>query len=316
MTRSLLRFRILLLAFLLLLILPMVLWFATARNRLVAVEVRRLVREMHSDDAQNQLIALAPKKYGELRRILLWSDPWYSRAWNLLPSSIRDELPDPGERAELRDKLQLHLKDAGPVICRAMTGAICTALERGDSTQRRAYLLSALVWSIPESERAVTTLSNFIVSSTNSSLFGLFHDVEHWPKVAHLAPLLAQSLRNENRVFEAASGLAHFGTNAAFALPLLVEVAEKGVANSGVQPNVNISYVWDTVSMRRIAALHALAKIGITNSAVIRVLNKAAETREDKLSSAGYLAALRLGVPITGNLQAWAESWNPIEADQ
>ena len=316
-TRRLLRFRILFPVFSLLLILPMVLWFATAKSRHVSVEVQGLVRELPGYDAENQLIALAPKKYGELRRILLLSDPWYSRVWNGLPPFIRDELPDPGERAKLRDKLQLHLKDAGPVICRAMTGAICTALESGDSTENRAALLSALAWSIPESERAVTTLSNLLVSSTNS-LFGYIYDVKLSPKVPHLAPLLAQALRNEDMVVEAASGLGHLGTNSAFALPLLVEVAEKGVANARAQPNVNISRRWgvEPVSFRRSVALRALAEIGITNSAVIGVLNKAAEAREDDLCSAAYLAALRLEVPIAGNLQAWAESWNPIEADQ
>jgi hypothetical protein len=65
--------RVLIVAFLLLTVSSVALWFARARTN-VAIEMQHLVSEMHDENAQQKLIALGPKAYGELRRTLLYSD--------------------------------------------------------------------------------------------------------------------------------------------------------------------------------------------------------------------------------------------------
>ena len=59
--------------------------------------------------------------------------------------------------------------------------------------------------------------------------------------------------------------------------------------------------------MRRIVAIRALGKIGVTNAAVMQALNKAAESGNNELCSAAYLAALQLEVPMTEALQTFAK---------
>lgn len=314
----------LIVAFLLLLIVPMAIWFATAESRRVSIEVQRLVSEMNDEfseetrAAQNKLIALGPNP--ELRRILISRTDtsgaqWYARVWNMLPASARAQLPEPRRRAALRRNLQQCLANVGPVICRAMTGAVCTALESDDATGAEMTLLRNLIWCIPESTRALTTLSNYLARPENNFLFGSVYADELWPKMPDLAPLLAQWLRNEHTVNDAARGLAQLGTNAAFALPLLIEVAEIGVASPTAHPRIKVSYGpgIDPVAMRRIVAIKALGKIGVTNAAVMQALNKAAESGNNELCSAAYLAVLQLDLPITTPLQTWADQWNPFE---
>lgn len=304
---------------------PTILWFATIDSRRTATEVRRLVSQMNDEfsyearDAHNRLLELGPKAYAELRRILTSrnadSAGWYALVWNRLPASARDQLPEPGARAALRRNLQRCMANGGPVLSRAMTGAVCTALENGDGAGNEMTLLRNLIWSIPESSRAVITLSNYLANPTNNSLFGSVYADELWPKVPQLAPLLAQWLRNAQTVNDAARGLAQLGTNATFALPLLVETAETGIANPAISPRLKISYApgLDHVSMRQNVAIKALAKVGNTNPPVVAALNKAAESGKDELCSAAYVACLELELPISQELRAWADAWTLFE---
>jgi HEAT repeat protein len=309
-----------------LLLLPIVLWFATNDSRRIALEVQRLVGLMEDDysdethEAHNKLIALGPKAYDELRRILTARSNhsgWYPQIWRRLPPPIRAQMPDPGAREALRRKLQNCLPSAGPVLCRALTGAICTALENGDAGANEMTLLRALIWSIPEFDRAVMTLSNHVAHVTNNFLFGYLQGDLVWRDVPHLAPLLAQWLRHKDAMPDAARGLANLGTNALFAVPLLVEAAESGFATPIVQPSITVSYApgYDLITMNRIDAIEALAKVGATNSAVMAALMKAAESNNDELRFAAYLACLELQIPISEELRAWADKWDPFEGN-
>ncbi len=308
----------------LLILLPVALWLATAESRRIAVEVQQLIGAIsdpflnESTVAHNRLIALGPKAYPELRRILLSraNAPagWYERIWNRVPPGLRTHLPQPALRASLRRKLQELLPITGPVICRAMTGALCAVLENGDANGNEMPVLRALEWSIPESIRAVTTLSNYLARPDNNFLFGSTQADELWLRVPHFAPMLAQWLRNENTVHDAARGLARLGTNAAFAVPMLVEAAESGLAQPPAFQRITVSYgPFDHTITRRMVAIQALGSIGTTNSTMIHVLNKAAESGKNDLASSAYLAALQLELPVTGPLQAWADNWNPFE---
>lgn len=308
-----------------LIVVPVAVWFGTMDSRRTAAEVRRLVGQMNDEfsdetrDAHNRLLALGPEAYGELRRILTSreadSTGWFAAVWKVLPASARAQLPDPGARRALRHNLQQCLANGGPVLSRAMTGAVCAALESGEAAGNEMTLLRNLIWSIPESARAVTTLSNYLAHPENTFFFGSVYADELWSKVPQLAPLLAQWLRNKHTVNDAASGLAHLGTNATFAEPLLVETAESGIASPPVQPSIKVSYGpgVDHLTMRRMVAIKALGKIGCTNPPVIAALNKAAESGKDELCSAAYLAFLELEVPIAEKLSAWADTWNPFE---
>jgi HEAT repeat protein len=309
-----------------LLVLPIAFWFTTNDSRRTAIEVHRLVGLMDDDfsdqthEAHNQLIALGPKAYDELRRIITArsnDSGWYPQIWKHLPAPIRAQMPEPGAREALRRKLQNCLPHAGPVLCRAMTGAVCTALESDHSPANEMALLRALIWSIPESDRAVMALSNHVAHVTNNFLFGYLHGDPVWRDVPHFAPLLAQWLRNKNGMPDAARGLANLGTNALIAIPLLVEAAESGFATPIVQPSITVSYApgYDLVTMNRIDAIEALAKVGATNSAVVAALMKAAESNNDELRFAAYLACLELEIPISEELRAWADKWDPFEGN-
>jgi hypothetical protein len=303
-------------------------WFATAESRRIAIEVQKRVAQMNDEfapesrDAMNKIIALGDKAYPELRRILTWRETSATRFYRLiyskLPSKLRAQIAPPDARIGLQHNLYQCVSAMGPTICRAMTGAVCETLDRGDKNWDAMLILRPLIWSIPESPRAVTTLSNYLAQPTNTFLFGSIYADDRWATVPQLLPLLAEWLKKPDAVHDLARGLANAGTNAAFAVPLLVQAAEKGVAGEPPNFSFRVSYsgTFDPLLMNRGSAIQALAKIGVTNAAVVAVLQKAAESGDEELSAIAYVAALELGIPIEGAIAKWSNDWKLFEGFQ
>jgi hypothetical protein len=152
-------------------------WFATAPSRNAALEVRHQLLRMGafgkvSEHAINKILALGPRAYPELRRIIASRETSVSRTYALLrnkvPPKIQEYFPPPDLRSRLQNNLLRNLTYFGPVASRALTGAVCDKIDSGVKGQEQ-QLLTALSWSIPESPRAVSTLSNYLARGTNNA---------------------------------------------------------------------------------------------------------------------------------------------------
>jgi hypothetical protein len=290
--------------FLLLLALTLIAtWFATAPSRNDAIEVQHQLGRMGgfgkvSEHAINKILALGPRAYPELRRIISWRETSASRRykllWNKAPPKLQPYLPPPDLRARLQNNLFRNLVYLGPIACRALAGAVCDKIDSGVMKGQEGELLRPLVWSIPESPRAVATLSNYLARGADTPLVGFMFGDYLWPRVPELMPLLAEWLRKPDAVQQVARGLELVGTNASFALPLLLQVAENAAADNppSLPAKFHGSYssTFDRPTMNRIAALAALGKIGVANDSVVAVLKTA--SAPDDLPSSAFLNAL------------------------
>src|SRR6185369_10808867 len=120
---------------------------------------------------------------------------------------------------------------------------------------------------------------------TNTFLFGSVYADDLWAGVPQLLPLFAEWLKKPDAVRDVARGLELVGTNGVFALPLLLQVAENGVAGDPPNTKFRVSFGpnVDPLMMNRGAAVAAIGKMGVTNDAVIAVLQKAAASGKNYL---------------------------------
>src|SRR5689334_16423969 len=120
---------------LILALLAVVTWFATAPRRNAAIQVQQQLGRMNdefSDEsraAMNEILALGSKAYPELRRIITWQETsasrWYETLWNKAPQKLQAYFPRPDIRSGLQHNLFQSLGWMGPIACRALTGTVC-----------------------------------------------------------------------------------------------------------------------------------------------------------------------------------------------
>jgi len=145
-------------------------------------------------------------------------------------------------------------------------------------------LLRSLYWSIPDSPKAVATLREWLSKpEPRRFLFGMKDADEIWPQVPQFAPLLAQWLQLPDQAREAAEGLGLMGTNAAFAIPDLIDTFNQGVAGHPPNTNFVIRYSpgMDPLRRNRTAAIAALGHIGIATKDVLAALERGLNDPQD-----------------------------------
>lgn len=224
---------------------------------------------------------------------------FFDRAYDLagrnLPKPLRAYFPARPSRAELRRAVATSLYDLGPTASRALLNEIETGLK--DLTPyESAMLLRALYWSIPESPRATQILSNYLAHpEPGKRLFGMTDGLEIWPHVTHLGPLLPAWLHQFDTTAEAAEALGLMGTNAAFALPLLIDLAKnKFISSPTVDSRHGRGSPTDFPASRS-AAIEALGSIGIAAPEVLDVLAQAFTDPSDRIRNEAALALGMLG---------------------
>jgi hypothetical protein len=196
---------------------------------------------IHKDDpskiqtAVSELATLGAATYPQIALAFRDKDTLFDRAYNLanrkLPEPLIAYFPPRPSRAELRRAVASTLYDLGPAASRALLKEVELGLARLNDYEGM-MLLRSLCWSIPDSPRAVKILSNYLAHpKPGKLLFGLTHEREVWPHVSHLAPLLVPWLHYLDTTSEAAQALGLMGTNAAFAVPLLIGLATPEVLN-------------------------------------------------------------------------------------
>jgi hypothetical protein len=288
-------------------------WPGDKQARATAAQVKALLRSVSPQNnfSTNEqravfgLVQMGPSAYPEMGRILrlrnVSGDRLYARWVTRLPKVIRARLPDPDEGLFYQGRIAGAIRSMGPEACRALLGAVCDNLESGPNPAIEVELLRSLYWSIPESPRAVRTLDNYLRHAPHGHLFGFTDALEIWPAVPELARPLLPWLKYMDTTRDACMGLGAIGTNARFAVPHLVEVAEQGVGGKPPSYYSRTSYA-DYIQPRvlnSLAAIDALGKIGVRSPAVITVLSNAIITSTNaEIRTHSLLALADLGQPI------------------
>lgn len=280
----------------------------TAKTRATAKRVHTLLQQVdenylwQTNAAFDALQEMGAEAYPALREILAWRESTvhqlYERLWLKSPGGLRKFLPQPDSSRGLQVKASAIVPELGPVPSRALAGVTADYIMQDDHPYGTIYPLRTLYWSIPESPKSTLALSNWLARwETETHLFGMLYAYELWPKVPQLGPILAQWLRNPDGAAEAAASLGKMGTNAAFALPLLLEAAEKGVVGTNTTLKVQNPTI-DTFTWNRINAAVALGSIGVTNPAVHAVLERAVTDKNPELAIAAVEALAALGYEL------------------
>jgi hypothetical protein len=208
-----------------------------------------------------------------------------------------------------RDALQI-VYELGPAAIRPLNRSLCRFVDQPDVLDT-VYPASALYWTVPESSRAIASVTRWLADPTHRDLFEKVDDWDLFPRLPQTAPSLAVCLRNPEAAREAAIGLGMMGTNAAQAppavigaIPALVEVSENGVAIPPVQLKYHVVYgtKGEPYLMNRCAAFEALGRIGVASPDVLTAIDDGlVDAHEDvRLAALRCLGALRQ--PLAGRL--------------
>lgn len=282
------RTRIAILSALLILSFAAALWFSTQRSPSEAKSSIDQLRRQRWDHEERQKATADLARMGDdaipsLAAALKGKDTaldhQYDRWRAQLPPEIQQHLPTRPSKDELRRGVASSIHDIGPTASRALVGALEHALEPGRGLDNMEFL-RALYWSIPESPKAVQILSNWLAHpAPGLPLFGMKDAEDIWPAVPQLAPLLAEWLKVTDTANEAAEGLSFMGTNAHFAIPQIIELAEKGYVGAVENAKTHIAIVnvlpGDEVKIytyNKAAALLALGRLKHATPEVLSTL--------------------------------------------
>jgi hypothetical protein len=256
-------------------------------------------------EATEELLALGPQAYPHLARILMRGDSglekFYDRCRGKAPGWLQSKLPERKSKEPLRQKVAGILVDLGPTAPRALLGTVGSILgELGPIYDHE--LLKSLYWSLPESKKARQILEEWLSKPhPEKKLFGMTRNGlsayarEIWPTVPEMAPLLVDWLKLPDEAAEAAAALGVMGSQAALAIPSLIEVVEKGVA--GDPPGSQLGFVdpsqLDPISQR--FALEALGQIGIDSPEVFATLEMGLTNAHPVMRAAAARAIEKFG---------------------
>jgi hypothetical protein len=296
-------------------------WKATAAERADGRKVQALLMQISDNYVPensakvDELAGMGVRAYPELKRILSWRETAVSRAyerlWEKSPRFLLDRLPLPGVRRTLQVKATGVVVELGPAACRAVTGAVADYLMQPRNNAGALFPLRILYWSIPESPKATQALRKWLTRwETENHLFGMVWSYELWPRIPELAPMLTNWLKNPDVVAEAAASLGALGTNAIFAVPVLTEVADRGVIGTNTTPQIlNLSV--DILAWNKISAMRALGAIGKRNDKMFGVLERSLKSEDLELRLAALIAMGKLGYKVDEPLQTALNDFLP-----
>jgi RNA polymerase sigma factor (sigma-70 family) len=255
----------------------------------------------------DKLIAVGPEAIPVLSNLVVWREPTSLRPnekfFESLPAFERRHFQDPRVQLQMHQKAVQIVCELGPAAVRPITSALCGVLDDTD-WQVTTYAMRALYWSIPESTTAVAAATNWLADPTHSHLFGIWDAASLWTNLPQTAPLLAQCLRNPDLVNEAARSLGILGTNALAAVPNLIEVCDRGVAEPPLESEVKILYTTpdEPQLMNRQFAFDSLGKIGDASPEVLAAIDRGLTDANEDIRFAALRSLAALHQPLTGRL--------------
>ncbi len=229
---------------------------------------------------------IGPQTLPTLERLIRWR----KHSWDFFGVA---------EHEKMRASAIKIVSEIGPAAVRPLTSALCDAVNNFEGSDFIAKLntmtpaaTALLHFSVPGSPKAIATLTNWLAHPERGSLFGDWND--NFGQLPDAAESLVLWLKNPATAYEAAHYLGLMGTNAAAAIPNLIEVCNNGIDTNppppmgyaGYIPNGKKSLVWTLRTLRPVLsneqkeggrgrALQALGEIGIASPEVMDTLQLA-----------------------------------------
>ncbi len=157
----------------------------------------------------------------------------YARLWKDTPAGLRRYLPEPVNRAELRQAAMHAIAVFGPLAVRRAAPQVIDGLTETDDRYNN-YAVKGLRWLLPESAQAraifecglAGTNANWPAPLTFLSVDMSFSPL--WPRMPEVVPLLTNLLGNAGVAYLAATDLGLVGPDAAPAIPALIQTVDRG----------------------------------------------------------------------------------------
>ena len=291
---------------------------------------KMLPRQGQWQAGMDELWALGPDIIPRLASQARLKDPprWkaYLRLWKNAPAGPARHLPEPVDRAELRQAAMRAIAEFGPLAVRGAAPQVIDGLTETFG-RHNSYAVNGARWLLPESAKALAILEGGL-AGTNANWpppdaflnADAFIWSSLWPNLSEVVPLLTDLLGNAGLAYLAAADLGHVGSNAATALPALIQTADLGAAGSfpdaeaaRMHPAVEHSnaIAWHTAKLRqddngmnrnRAMAVLALGRIGIATAEVRAALARAWNAPDAWVRQNAAEAVLRIGPSMTNNL--------------
>lgn len=258
----------------------------SGENSSVREQVLEIVRtNADNPDRGADLIArVGPSALPTLEQLIRW------KKWNW-------DFFDTTPQGKMRDSAVKIVTKLGPAGVRPLTGALCEAVNNPEITDPNTIIPTCnalLHWSVPDSPQAVATLTHWLANTDRGSVIGDWDD--DLGELPDATSLLIPWLKNPTLAYEIAHDLGAMGTNAAGAIPTLIEVGRSGMDTSPpplkltgfrmVYPQGTKKPVLRTTTFRplmtdeqrernRGSALEALGQIGVASPEVMAILQQA-----------------------------------------
>jgi RNA polymerase sigma factor (sigma-70 family) len=285
----------------------------------LSARVERILRQNMTSPGQGQwdagmdeLWSLGPGIIPHLASVARLKDPLLSRAyarlWKDSPAGLRDYLPQPIHRDQLRAAAMMAIRDFGMLAARGAAPAVIDGLGEKQLIYH-GCAVESFGWLLPGSASALAALQRGLDGvDTNGPAPGTFLGVDDdtvWARVPAVVPLLANLLGNTSSAGLAAFALGRVGSNATMALPALIQTADQGVAGSftaAEAARVQSAQDHEEMSANRAMAALALGQIGIAPPEVQAVLLRAWNAPDSRVRGNAALAVAQLGAPMTNEL--------------
>jgi RNA polymerase sigma factor (sigma-70 family) len=259
--------------------------------------------------AASQIAVLGPPALPCLTELVRWHETElsrrYEKIWPSLPAPLRQKLHDPRIWQTMHAKAEEIVWILGPAAARPLAGALEHALQSGGLGEDSSdYVRRSLYWSLPDSSAAVSAFTNWLANPAHNGIFGWTEAWEIWPQLPQAMPYLIPMLRNQYAAREAAIGLEGMGSNAAPAIPALIQVCDEGVARPWIVAESKIHYPWpgEPLLMNRGAAFAALGQIGVASPEVLGAIGRGLASTNEGIRFAALDTLRALHQPLGDHL--------------
>ena len=213
----------------------------------------------------------------ELRRRETAVNRFCLARWRTLPAILTRFLPEPVPVRARRLRAITLLQCLGQGAVRPAAGALIETLA-DPAPEIAAQAASALAPVLPESARAREAFVTYFRRTGGGEFLGAeMWSAGFWKEIPELLPPLVHQLGAPYLAGDAARALEVYGTNAALAVPALIEVATDGCAggNNKLEKAGREGTSLGLIMEARCNALPALAKSGVRDERVLETLFRA-----------------------------------------
>jgi hypothetical protein len=262
----------------------------------------------------------------------------YAQLWTNSPSWIKQHVPRPINRPELRSAAMHAIAEFGPLAARRAAPQVIAALKEKDFWHQN-YSVECLRWLLPDSKATMAAFKYGLAGTdTNWPMPQYFLNIPDdavegdsvWARVPEVVPLLTNLLHDSGHAYHAAIALGRIGSNAAPAIPALIETVDIGAAGftdtKSARNHVGegfsnplgvhaVTMISDDKSMnhnRGMAAL-ALGRIGVATPEVCAALARAWNAHDPWVRHNAGLAVALLGPPMTNELPALLQGLKDVD---